>query len=185
MLHCGVAITAEDVQAMLADYGLTPVAGDVAVFYTGWQHMQYFDPAYFLSCEPGPDADAFLYLAEFKIAAIGGDSVGTEVFFPNATETAKLPAEINRTLPSSYVPHSADPNCPDNGRGCPCPPGACFPMHVAALFLKGVFNLKNLDLEQLALDSVREGLFVLGAAKSPTPQVGLRRVHRERAIRFS
>ena len=35
---------------------------------------------------------------------------------------------------------------------------------------RGILNLENLDLAGMVADGVREGLFTLGAPKSPTPQ---------------
>jgi len=164
-LHAGVCITAEDVKAVLAEYKLEVAAGDAVLFYTGWQHVQEDDEDRFISGEPGPDHSAAVYLADKKVWTIGADSWGTECSIPPSYEDdaffAKLglPADVkqrNTDLPGATLPDGSVTTV--------------WPVHVELLFTRGIFNLENLDLAAMVADGVREGLFTLGAPKSPTPQ---------------
>ena len=170
MLKAGVCITEADVVAMLDEYGLEVVEGDSVVFYTGWQHVGNPAPAVFLAGEPGPDMSAARYLAARKVWSIGSDAFGCECLIPTNVPALMdmLPAELPRTLPAATLPDGNQ--------------FSTYPVHFEMLVTNGIFILENLDLARTAEDGVREGLFILGAPKSPTPQVGPRIVHPAQAF---
>jgi kynurenine formamidase len=85
-------ITVEDLEASLAQTGLTPSPGDVILVRTGWGSI--WDDGRRFSGEvegaPGPGEAGCRWLAEFQPAAVGGDTVAFERISP-ATVPASLP----------------------------------------------------------------------------------------------
>ena len=156
MLKAGVPVSGDDIEAVLALYGLEVVEGDAVFIYTGWQHLQLDDGAMFMKGEPGFDMSAARYLAAKGVWTVGSDSWGTENILP--TDQGMLDM-LPRTVPRTVIPHIL----PDGDR-------SPWPVHSFLLFENSIFNLENLDLAAAAEDGVRECLFTLGAPKSPTPQ---------------
>lgn len=95
--------------------------------------------------------------AEKKVWTVGADTWGTEVLLPtDANKLASLPTSEHAAGPGhkmkdGHINH-------------------IYPCHSKLLYEEGIFNLENLDLHASVQDGIREGLFVLGAPKSPTPQ---------------
>ena len=170
MLLAGTPITGDDVKGCLAGYSrdlgytLDIVEGDAVFAYTGWQHVQFDDAKVFLDGEPGFDLSAAKYLAGKKVYAVGADTWGTEQLLP-ADPTSRQNLEdagINVT------------GCANSGCEPIVHPGGVtsqvYPVHQYLLFEKSIFNFENLDLAAICEAGIREGLFALGAPKSPTPQ---------------
>ena len=75
------AITVEDVQAALQRQGGIRIGpGDVVLFHTGW--MSYFqsDPQRWISREPGLILSTARWLASHRLAAVGADTWGIDLF---------------------------------------------------------------------------------------------------------
>jgi kynurenine formamidase len=135
-------ITAEDVQRMVEQQGLSPIGENDCVFiYTGhgdlWKNAEWAGLSAeekrqrvqeFNKGEPGFGISACEWLAEQKIVLTGGDTFATEA----------IPGE-------------------NEGEANPC--------HVYLQTKHGIWNLENLEFTQLLQDGVDEFLFVWAPLK--------------------
>ncbi|HEX3035132.1 MAG TPA: cyclase family protein [Thermodesulfobacteriota bacterium] len=82
-------ITKEDIEGALKRQGNMKVGpGDVVIFHTGWIQSYWMkDNQRYSSQEPGPGVEAGQWLIDKRVAAVGADNWGLEVF-PAKDDTA-------------------------------------------------------------------------------------------------
>lgn len=73
-LPAGAVVTPDEVEAALADDGLTVTPGDAVLFHTGWGRLWDDDPARYPTGQPGPGRALGAWLADHRVALTGCDT---------------------------------------------------------------------------------------------------------------
>lgn len=89
----GTAFNRAEIEAAMADQGVTIGAGDVVLFHTGWQALADTDAGAFMAGQPGLGLEGARWLAEQGVVAVGADSWGVEAV-PHEDPSMVFPVHV-------------------------------------------------------------------------------------------